>query len=284
MILKDFIPHATLREFIQCYRIIHFEFDKREAVAVKAYAPKPECILHFILGDYWAVQKQGDKKQVQPPIVLLGQRTSVVQQFTGHSFTSVQIVFQPTTVFRLTGIPAHELTNQHLDARDVFHDHIQFYLEQLQHAKSYSELITILESYSFELIQKSLKSRLALDRISQQMIQKGSHLSLDSLADASCLSPKQFKRRFYERVGVNPKTYSRIIRFNKAFNLKNAYPHWDWLTILVECDYYDYHHLVRDYREFTDLTPPALHKLESQAPERILGLTDQLYQERVIPG
>lgn len=74
-----------------------------------------------------------------------------------------------------------------------------------------------------------------------------------------------------------------MIRFNRAFNLKNKYPHKDWLSIAIECGYYDYQHLVKDYKEFTGLNPNEFHLLESQSPERILGLTDNIYRDRVSP-
>ena len=283
MVLRDYLPHPALREFVQWYRICHFEFDTSDNIPVKAWAPKPENNLHFFLRDFWAVQKLDEEKQVHSSMVLVGQRTSLVKQFTGSSFINVHIVFQPSAVSRLTGIPAYELTNQHLDATLIFHKNIQFTLEQLQHAKDYTEMLAIIENFSFELASQSRKDRLPLDAVSRQMIQKGGNVSLDGLADDACLCTKQFKRKFYESVGVNPKTYARIIRFNRAYNLKNAYPDRDWLGIAIECGYYDYQHLVKDYKEFTGLTPNDYHLLESQAPERILGLTDNIYRDRVNP-
>ncbi len=280
MILNEFLPKAPLREFIQCYRIIHFEFGGSKDIPVKSYAPKPECVLHFFLRDFWAVQKNGSEKCMQPSIVLLGQRTSVVQQFTGDSFISVQVVFQPTAIFRLTGIPAHELTNEHIDATLIFSTDLQDTLTRLQDANTYNEMLSIIESASFELIRKSRMDSKPLDTVTQKMIYSGGNLSLDTLAGNACLCTKQFKRKFYESVGVNPKTYSRIIRFNRAYNIKNAFPERDWLDIIVECGYYDYQHLVRDYKEFTSKTPNEFHQQESNAPERILGLTDHLYQHR----
>lgn len=283
MLLRDYLPHPALKEFIQWYRICHFVFDKSDNIPVKAWAPRPENNLHFFLRDFWAVQKPGTEKKVYPSMVLLGQRTSLVQQFTRSHFLNVHIVFQPTAVFRLTGIPGYELTDQHLDASLIFHKNIRITLEQLQHAKDYTEMLCIIEAFSFEWIRQSRKDKLPLDTVSRQMIQQGSNVSLDELADNACLCTKQFKQKFHESVGVNPKTYARIIRLNRAYNLKNAYPDRDWLGIAIECGYYDYQHLVKDYKEFTRLTPNEYHLLENRAPEKVLGLTDRLYLDRVCP-
>jgi len=285
MILRDYLPHQAVREFVQRYRICHFEFDHSRPVPIKVYPPKPEYVLYFFLNGHWSTQQPGKAEQLQSSITLAAQRTSIVKQFIGKGiFINVQIVFQPTAFFRLTGMPAYELTNQYLDATLIFHKDIQFTLEQLQQAKTYAEMLATVERFGFTLAARSRKDKLPLDLASRQMIHYSEKVSLDGLANAACLCARQFRRRFYERVGVNPNTYLRIIRFNKAFNLRNAYPEMDWLTIAIDCGYYDYQHLVKDYKEFTGVTPNAFHLLESQSPERILGLTDILYQERVRPS
>lgn len=55
-----------------------------------------------------------------PPITVVGQKTLVFKQYNGNDFLNFQIVFQPTALFLLTGIPAYELTNQFIDAECIF--------------------------------------------------------------------------------------------------------------------------------------------------------------------
>ncbi|MBC7777626.1 MAG: AraC family transcriptional regulator, partial [Phycisphaerae bacterium] len=165
-------------------------------------------------------------------------------------------------------------------AETIFSGNVRLILEQLQNAGSYNQMITIADQFVTSLVNKKRKEAHQLDAVSRLMIRSGGNASLDWLANQSYLSSKQFKRKFYERTGVNPKTYLRIIRFNKAFNTRNAYPDWDWLRIALECDYYDYQHLVRDYKEFTKQTPNEFHRIESNSPERRLGLTAEIYKSR----
>jgi AraC-type DNA-binding domain-containing proteins len=281
MLLRDFLPHPALRELIQWYRICHFEFGTN-AIPVKHAIPKPESILHFFVRDFWAIQKPGDKRYDQPSVVLTGQRTSLVYQFNGSSFLNVQIVFQPRGMHRVTGIPAHELVNQHIDATLVFGKAIEITLDRLQHAKGYDELLSIIQDFGFRLLRQSKTTCSPIDIVSQQMLRQGDGYSMDHLADMACLSSKQFQRKFYQGVGVNPKTYARIIRITKAYNMKNAYPHKDWLEIAIACGYCDYQHLVKDYKDFTGATPTEFLRFESMTPERMLGLTDILYKERAM--
>ena len=283
MILKDFLPSPAVREFIQCYRIVHFEFDKIAEASVKVYPPKPEECIYFILKGSLEIEFSNCNKQnLQLPIILFGQQTSVNRRYIfGNEFLNFQIVFQPTGLFRLTGIPSFELSNQCVDAENIFSKNIRFIYEQLQHAKSFSEMLLIADKFVATLVSNVKKETHLLDSVSKLMMKSDENISLDCLARESCLCTKQFKRKFNERIGVNPKTYARIIRFTRAFNTKNAHSDWDWLRIAIECNYFDYQHLVKDYKEFTGLTPPELHLLENNSPENVLGLTKHLYDSRL---
>lgn len=280
MILKDFLPDPQLSDYVQWYRIVHFGFNKAVSVRSKMYPPKPENVLHFFLRDKFSIEGINGEKQYQPSTVFVGQKTIVTKHYTNSDFLNFQIVFQPTALYRLMGIPSFELTNQYLDAVSIFSSDILFVHDALQHAKSYDEMLLIAHKFVIKLISNARKEPHLLDCVSRWMMKQRNPFSLDELAKESCLCTKQFKRKFNERIGVNPKTYDRIIRFTKAYNTRNAQPKLDWLSIAIDCDYYDYQHLVKDYKDFTGLTPNEFHILESYSPERVLGLTDELYQSR----
>ena len=213
--------------------------------------------------------------------MVLGQQTTISKRHLKRCYLNFQIVFQPAGFFRLTGISPVEVTNRLVDATQIFSPDILLVQEQLQHCKNYREMIVIASAFSTKLIKNVRKDFQHLDTVSKLMMQSGRTMNLDWLAKESCLCSKQFKRKFNERVGVNPKLYARIIRFTQAFNTKNAHPDWDWLRIAINCNYFDYQHLAKDYKEFTSLPPVAFHLLESNSPETMLGLSQGFYQSRI---
>ncbi len=85
MLIADFLPGPLLRKFVQCYRIVYFQFDKTDHIPFKAYPPKPEQCLHFFLRDSFAIAKD-NKKDFQPHILLSGQQTSLIKQYNGNDF------------------------------------------------------------------------------------------------------------------------------------------------------------------------------------------------------
>ena len=101
------------------------------------------------------------------------------------------------------------------------------------------------------------------------------------MANEVGLGFKQFERKFKERMGIMPKLFSRIHRFDQAFCLKNLNPAMDWLTIAIRCGYYDYQHLVRDYKIFTSMSPNAFHEIEHKSPEHKLGLSREWYSAKL---
>ena len=102
------------------------------------------------------------------------------------------------------------------------------------------------------------------------MVNNG-HNSIEWYSNQACLCHRQFDRKFKERMGINPKLFLRIVRFDRAFRLKNQYPDRDWLSIAFESGYYDYPHLVKDYKELTGFSPVESYHLETKAPERVFG-------------
>ncbi|MBL7747027.1 MAG: AraC family transcriptional regulator [Chitinophagaceae bacterium] len=279
MLLKEFIPAPSVREYIRLYRIVHFVFDKNEALPFKAYPPRPEHCLAFFPFDTEQLEITDRNKKIENiPVLLYGQPLAVTNRYVGREFLVFQIIFQPGALYRLTGMPACELTDQYIDAEIIFSSQLRQVNEQLFHAKSYEAMLEIGHRFAEQLIRRVKKDHHQVDEIGKLLLQQSGNLSIDWLAGQSYLSTRQFERKFKERTGINPKLFSRVIRFDNAFLLKNRSPQMDWLRIAIECGYHDYQHLVRSYKEFTGLSPAAFHELENRSPERKFGLSETYYQ------
>jgi AraC-like DNA-binding protein len=269
MLLKDFLPRPENRRFVRLYRIVHFKFDNNESPRVKAYPPRPEHVLSFFPQEPETV-RHSNKIVKNARCIITGQHDFVFNRTVQNHFLCLQVVFQPAAFYMLTGVPGSEIRNQYLTAELFFHNDIQFVNEQLHHAKTYDQVLSIAESFVSKL--QPVKYKSSIDATASLLLQNQKPVSLDWLASQCSVSTKQFERSFKLRTGVTPKLFSRIARFDKAFRMKNQYPEMDWLSIALACSYYDYQHLVKDYKDFTSLTPPAFHQVESESPERAFGL------------
>ncbi|HEY0742441.1 MAG TPA: helix-turn-helix domain-containing protein [Chryseosolibacter sp.] len=271
MLLKDFLPKPENRQFVRLYRIIHFKFNGGDGEKTKAYPPRPEHVLSFFPYEPEVVQYP-NKIIKNARCIITGQHDSVFHRTVKNHFLCLQIVFQPAGFFMLTGVPSSDLRNQYLEGELFFKNDIRFVNEQLYHARTYEEMLAIADRFFSKLRPAKYKS--PVDKVASIILQQDGLTSIDGLADQCSLSVKQFERCFKMRTGVTPKVFSRISRFDKAFRMKNQFPDRDWLSIAMACDYYDYQHLVKDYKDFTGLTPPGFHEVDNKAPEREFGLRE----------
>ena len=75
------------------------------------------------------------------------------------------------------------------------------------------------------------------------------------MTDTIGLSPKRFIERFKIEVGMTPKRYCRIRRFQRALALANGSRDVDWTRVALDCGYFDQAHFNHDFRSFAGLTP-----------------------------
>jgi AraC-like DNA-binding protein len=276
MFLKEFLPRAECGHLVRYYRLVRFVLDSTTEKRVKVYVPRPEVALSFMPRDLEAADYFGRRK-LASSCVLTGQHDCSFARIVPNDFLFAQVVFQPAALYRLTGIPAGDLRNGYFDAYLVFSKDIRHVTEQLFHARSQQEMLDVLDSFVLSLTPRYMPS--AIDAVSSLLLQRAAP-SLDWLARESSLSVRQFERRFKAQVGVSPKLFARLYRFDRAFRMKNQHPHLDWLTIAVACGYYDYQHLVRDYKDFTGTTPTASYEVDKTAPERAFGLVEGYAETR----
>ncbi|HUS00762.1 MAG TPA: helix-turn-helix domain-containing protein [Chitinophagaceae bacterium] len=274
MISKDFLPSEPLREYIFNYRLRHFVFPNGIIPPVKPFPPRPEqCLTFYIRGTETAKYSKDGRKVLKPRSVISGQFTYRVDRYVSIPEILMIIVdFKPGALHRLTGVPFTEFTNKDLDAENVFSAEIKKVNDRLSSCESYLEMISIIETFFNELVHRSKKDVLPVDRLFI-LAREEPDQSIDWLAQHAYLSPRQLERKFDERVGINPKTFLRICRFNNSYWMHLKNPKLTWFDIAMSCGFTDYQHLVKEYKTFASANPNIFFAEESTAPGRILGLT-----------
>jgi AraC-like DNA-binding protein len=71
------------------------------------------------------------------------------------------------------------------------------------------------------------------------------------------LSAKRFIERFKAEDGIKPKRYCRVHRFQRAITEMDRSRQVDWTSVALDCGYFDQAHFIRDFREFSGITPTA---------------------------
>ena len=69
------------------------------------------------------------------------------------------------------------------------------------------------------------------------------------------LSQRRFIQVFKEEVGMTPKLFTRIQRFQQTRTLIQQNPLPDWTTLALDFGYFDQSHFIREFLEFSGLSP-----------------------------
>ena len=169
------------------------------------------------------------------------------------------IQFKPIGFSSIFQIPAKLLNDQFLDGYELFHHEFKDLHEKLHEEIPFNKMVHLAEDFLERKLaaNKNLWKNDCIRKASNSLISAPNAYSVQQLADHSNLTLKTFERKFIDMVGISPKLYARIRRFNQAIELKQYYNDLSWLDVCVKTGYYDLMHLNRDFKEFAGLPPNA---------------------------
>lgn len=267
MDLEFFLPHPALKEWINNIMIHSVDFERSKPAPIFPFPPFPEQSLFFYLGDRISKNHPHEKRETEVPPAIVGGPTSERMNLRfGYRHHVIKVSFQPGGLYRLLGIPMNSLLGRDgMDARDIWGNQINLILEQLSETVSFNRMKLIIEQFLFS---KSiyLKPLLPIDSVMPNIVKGGGLIPIDHLASASCLSNRQFERVFKNRIGLSPKFFSRLVRFSRAWLIKENQPDISWLQLAYKCGYHDQMHFIRDFKEFTGENPTEIELALRETP------------------
>lgn len=167
------------------------------------------------------------------------------------------IHFKPGGAFPFLGVPADEFADMHVDLETLWGASAMLLREQLCEASTAAERFQLLEkaliSHLFRPMEHHYAVSTAIELFGRQIA-----VTVRDAARNVGLSERRFIQIFKAEIGVTPKLFSRVQRFQRARAMihrqeKTA----DWADISMECGYFDQSHLIREFLEFSGLSPAA---------------------------
>lgn len=276
VLVKDIFPCPFLLKYVRKYQVFRFVFNNGIIPPPKHHYPRPEHCITFYIRDAQKFRYSSPATlHSYPQCVINGMHTLPVHRHSGNDFLAIKVILRPSVLYQLVKFPLRELTNTFIDAEAIWGNDVFLICNRLKEISELSDMIMVIENFIESRIKKIKIDCHPIDEASDYILDENNDASIDWLAHQSCLSVRQFIRKFEERIGISAKTFERIIRFDNAYRMKNLHPEYDWLFIAISCGYYDYQHMIKDFKEFSGLTPPSLYEVEANAPERCLGFSYQ---------
>lgn len=242
-------PHPSLLKFVKEYWYV---YRPNAILSILSNTPTPEEAICFFPRNLSSKMVNGEFIKTTDTFIIRQSSTRIDMKIP-DDYIMFKIIFQTGGFQRLFNIPMSAFENEHTETVSVLGNSVKELKEQFANAENFEEMTVFADQY---LMTQLGKIKTFLHPIDFVLNQKNLYqYSLDKLASDSCLSNRQFERKFLERVGINPKLYQRILKFNEAMKLKKASPDLTWKDITYSVGYYDQMHLLRDFKQFTNITP-----------------------------
>ena len=252
-----FQPSPFLAPYVEYYFVIEdFEPvpERLGNECVKVF-PAPQCEMVFSYGDPVSEKWLDKPPERSPGFATGGYATCPVEYFGNGTTGSIMVGFKPWGIQAFLDFEAKEITNVNSDMALHFGREVRFLEEKLREADSVGERIRIVEAFLAGRLRHPVIDREMVRAVELIAASQGT-LQMERLARQCFMSRRQLLRRFEASIGINPKLFSRLVRFQQVFaKMKNAGEAPDWGQIAYEAGYFDQAHFINDFREFSGFTP-----------------------------
>lgn len=195
-----------------------------------------------------------------------GVRTQPITIPSGTGSRMLVVAFKKGKAFPFYPFPLSELTDTVAEANLIFGRRFHDLREHLLAAKSAREIFRFVEGFLLQqagdLIEQDIATR-CIEYAVSSILQKPSLRCLRQLSEEIGFSQKHFIDLFKQRVGVSPKQYLKIIRFQKAICAIESNKFFRWSQVALDSGYYDQAHFIQDFKYFAGFTPKEYFKRKS---------------------
>lgn len=172
----------------------------------------------------------------------------------------VVAVFYPHTIGMFIDTPPSAFYNQEISGYDIGNKQLNQLADRIFDCADSETAISLIEEWLTARISTSLN--IARIGASISALLHSPSTSVENLAGIACLGNKQYGRLFREYVGMNPKEFGRIARFQRALRMMQLGSR-DYAGIAYANGYSDQSHFIRDFRLFSGITPKQLAEYQT---------------------
>jgi AraC-like DNA-binding protein len=170
---------------------------------------------------------------------------------------SAGVCFKPGGAFPFLGSPADELLNARAPLERFWGSRALALQARLLRARSPASIFDALERAMMAQVRRPPPQHPAVAFALGEFQSRPQISTVGEVIRQVGLSPRAFIRRFAAEVGLTPKLFCRIRRFQQALRLARDGRPSSWAHVALDCGYYDQAHFIRDFRAFSGFTPTA---------------------------
>jgi AraC-like DNA-binding protein len=252
MIYAEFEPSPALRAVVD--RLWYVE-GSPEALGAEPIPPDghTEIIVHA--GDPFVELGADGAARVQDRVLLAGQTTRAVQVRPSGRARMVGARLRPDGARHLFAVPQHELTDGIHPLSQIDGRLSRALCDDVTGRASPEAMAAAVDAALLRAMPVPARASPASAAVALALWRRGL-VRVDDLAAHAGVTARQLERLFQDRVGLSPKTFLRITRFQEVLRaVRDGSTASSWASIAADCGFYDQSHFIRDFKAFVGISP-----------------------------
>lgn len=253
---KTYRPCKELEDIVELYW--HSKCFLEQSIIQEMYTPTFQAMTFNLSGRYEDIVSEEMSLRMDKSCYLIGQPLSKrlsISNSLGIDILGVK--FTPLGLHQLTGINMAHISNKIIDANDVWNYEIDLLYEEILGRQNSIERIQAIENFlKRKKTQQSSNQKTYLVKHSVGQMERDKMYDISKLREDVFTTKKTFERYFLNHIGVTPKQYANICRFNNVRTYLDTLPtEPEWHDVIVSFGYYDQSHLIKEFKRYAGRTP-----------------------------
>ncbi|PIP82466.1 MAG: hypothetical protein CO113_01235 [Elusimicrobia bacterium CG_4_9_14_3_um_filter_62_55] len=250
--------NAALSPFVRYCNVKTISIKHGETVRNKTQAdPWPSMVVS--LGSPVHRIRGGRTGPALPKVAVFGvaEGPDEIEMRPGHSHLTIS--FNPGRAHPFFGTTLKEFSDREFSLGDVWGREGREIEERIAHTGSSAAVKSILESALLKRLPLESGYPAGVLEAMRAALRHGGKVSVNEMAQTAGMSAVHLKRLFTQWVGMAPKIFCRIIRFQSLCASLSSQRKPEWAGLSYESGYAHQSHMIRDFLAFSGETPSSFY-------------------------
>jgi AraC-like DNA-binding protein len=199
-----------------------------------------------------------------PGALVCGPHSSFFVIDTAEQASVIGIQFRPGGAFPFFKLPVDELHNLHVSLVDLWGAEASLLRERVLEAPTPEQKFLVLESCLLDKAFKPLERHRAVEGALALFRNIHTAPLMAKVSDQIGISSRRLIQLFSGHVGLTPKLFCRVRRFQRVLQLVHEGTGFDWVELAADCGYFDQAHFIHDFTAFSGMTPGTYLSLRTE--------------------
>ena len=240
---REIIPSERLRPFIECYWVRSADHSDE----IKLHRVLPDGCVDFVFNfEAFANSYNG---------FVVGTMTTPILVESPGLVDFLGVRFRPGKVCSFVNLHASEITDLMIPINDAVGQKGNILTQKLVEIKNVDDRIRVLNVDLEHWLQAENDIQARVDFAVSRIIKSDGSVQIEEICDSLGISRQYLARLFQASIGITPKQFSRVVRFQALLRKIQRSNTIAWADEAAVLGYYDQAHLISDFREFSGMTP-----------------------------